>query len=180
VEGQPFQREGRWWFRSGDDLLVFDETTSEWRLPDDDGADEEAAAESIPAAKAPAIDRSAARTELGALTDEKKKASREEVETGFVSVVDAEREAVAARSAAPVEAAEEETGVLETVPAAAAEPGPSEPAVTPMDTTELEETHAGPAEHETVGGVHYWKCPSCGVVNGRTASICRMCFVPRP
>ena len=30
-EGQPFEREGRWWFRRDDELLVYDDATSEWK-----------------------------------------------------------------------------------------------------------------------------------------------------
>jgi hypothetical protein len=33
-------------------------------------------------------------------------------------------------------------------------------------------------EPEPAGG--FWKCPSCGAVNGSTAATCRMCFAARP
>ena len=29
-EEQPFERDGRWWFRRGDELLVYDEQTAQW------------------------------------------------------------------------------------------------------------------------------------------------------
>lgn len=79
---QPFERDGRWWFRRGNELLVYDETSGQW---------------------------------------------------------------VPAPSAAPVGGA---------AAAGAAEPAASE------------------------GG--FWKCPSCGAVNGSTATTCRMCFTARP
>lgn len=70
---QPFERDGRWWFRRGAELLLYDESTGQW------------------------------------------------------------------------------------VPAPTTEPGP--------------------ADQEAQG---YWKCPSCGAVNGATATTCRMCFSARP
>ena len=72
---QPFERDGRWWFRRGDELLVYDEGTGQWLQ--------------APQQAAPA-------------------ASGEAAQGGF------------------------------------------------------------------------WKCPSCGAVNGSTAAACRMCFTPRP
>jgi hypothetical protein len=70
---QPFERDGRWWFRRGAELLLYDESTGQW------------------------------------------------------------------------------------VPAPTTEPGP--------------------ADQEGQG---FWKCPSCGAVNGATATTCRMCFSARP
>lgn len=91
-EEQPFERDGRWWFKRGDELLVYDEGTGQW----------------VPAGGAP-------------------------------------------RAAAPV-----------TSGAAAA------PATT---TTAYPTTGAEAGEG--------WRCPSCGAINGSTATVCRMCFTPR-
>jgi hypothetical protein len=30
-QDQPFERDGRWWFRRGDELLVYDESTGQWQ-----------------------------------------------------------------------------------------------------------------------------------------------------
>ena len=86
-EEQPFERDGRWWFKRGDELLVYDEATGQW------------------------------------------------------------------------------------TPAPANNPfsgggGPS----------------AMTSVMEPVGGGEggFWKCPSCGAVNGSTSPTCRMCFTPRP
>ena len=98
---QPFERDGRWWFRRGEELLVYEEQTGQWV----------AAAEPGPSS------------------------------TGSV-----------AAAAAPAG---------ETPEAAAA---PAEGQVT--------------TQHEAVGS--FWKCPSCGAVNGSTATSCRMCFTARP
>ncbi|MDQ3662342.1 MAG: hypothetical protein M3454_15060 [Actinomycetota bacterium] len=81
-EEQPFERGGRWWFKRGQELLVYEEQTAQW----------------VPA---PATE----------------------------------------------------------IPAAEPEPGPV----------------GGPA---TQSG--FWRCPSCGAINGSTASTCRMCFAARP
>lgn len=100
---QPYERDGRWWFRRGDELLVYEEATGQW-LP----APEEAGiGTAVGAAAAPTVGATG---------------------TGVAS----ELSAVAATSAAPVQDAGEG-----------------------------------------------WKCPSCGAINGSTATSCRMCFTPR-
>ncbi len=88
-QDQPFERDGRWWFRRGTELLVYDERTGQWVAAPPEGT-----AAAAPAAAAPAVG----------------------------------------------------TGTL-----------------------------AG----EAVAGA-FWKCPSCGAVNGATATTCRMCFTARP
>jgi hypothetical protein len=84
---QPFERDGRWYFRRDGELLVYEESTGEW---------------------------------------------------------------VPASQPAP------EGGAIAPAPQAAEAPTAQEPAV---------------------GG--FWKCASCGAVNGSTATTCRMCFTPR-
>jgi hypothetical protein len=89
-EEQPFERDGRWWFKRGDELLVYDEGTGQW---------------------------------TGAPSD------------------------------SPVaQALRSQAGGTAT------------------------------AQFPTVseGGGGFWKCPSCGAVNGSTSATCRMCFTPRP
>jgi hypothetical protein len=104
-EEQPFERDGRWWFKRGDELLVYDEQSGQW--------------ESAPAGT----------TAAGA-------------------------------AAAPV------------VPAADSgwEQGSGSPAAG---------GEAEPAQAAQDPG-SFWKCPSCGAVNGSTATSCRMCFAPKP
>jgi hypothetical protein len=100
-EEQPFEREGRWWFKRGDELLVYDEQSGQW---------EPAPANSGPtSAVAPA--------------------------TG----VDSGSEQSPAPGASQADAAQ-----------AGQDPG------------------------------SFWKCTSCGAVNGSTATSCRMCFAPKP
>ena len=111
-EEQPFEREGRWWFKRGDELLVYDEGTGQW-VP----APAEAQAGAAPPAVSGAGDRGSGESRGGR----------------------------------------------------------GEPAQAQSRPEQAEETQA--AQPEPSGG--YWKCPSCGAVNGSTATACRMCFTPR-
>ena len=95
---QPFERDGRWWFRRGDELLVYEEQTGQW------------------------------------------------VAAGEPS----------------------SSGSVATTSGAAAEPAAAGAAPEGQVTT----------QQEAVGS--FWKCPSCGAVNGSTATSCRMCFTARP
>ena len=103
-EEQPFERDGRWWFKRGDELLVYDEQSGQWEP-----------APAAPAAPSPAP------------------------------------------PAAPQVESWQQSGV--SPPAG----GQSEQAAQPAQ-------EAG----------SFWKCPSCGAVNGSTATSCRMCFTPKP
>jgi cell pole-organizing protein PopZ len=95
---QPFERDGRWWFRRGSELLVYDEGTGQWVAAPD--------------------------------------------------------------------------------PANRPAPAVTQPIPTTISSV------AGTGEHsaESSGGEQhgFWKCPSCGAVNGSTATSCRMCFTARP
>jgi hypothetical protein len=101
---QPFEREGRWWFRRGDELLVYDEQTGQW-LP----------------APAPTVAASLAQSSEGA------------TRSGAVAT---------------------ETRTMQGLS---------------VDSQTSSEHSGG-----------FWKCPSCGAVNGSTATSCRMCFSARP
>ena len=105
---EPFQRDGRWWFRRGNELLLYNEGTGQWE-------------------PAPASSSGAAASSSGAAT--------------------------------PAPAA---------APAQQVEPTPAPAAV----TTDM------PAVADQVAT--FWKCPTCGAVNGSTAGSCRMCFAARP
>lgn len=108
---QPFERDGRWWFRRGDELLVYDEVSGQWEpAPEGDTARPEP---SEPAAAAPAV------------TETTPEATHETAQT-------------------------ETTGWSE-----------------PQDRA------------QTSSAGSFWKCPSCGAINGSTATSCRMCFTPR-
>jgi hypothetical protein len=91
-EEQPVEREGRWWFKRGGELLLYDETTAQW-VP-----------APVPESQGP------------------------------------------------------ESG-------------------SPADTAQF---GGAAADFETEAQSSFWKCPSCGAVNGSTASTCRMCFAARP
>ena len=102
---EPFQRDGRWWFRRGDELLLYDETSGQWQPAPDTGTPQDAQATPAGATGGPAGSSAAA-------------------------------------------------GV-QTTPVSAT------PAVADQVAT-------------------FWKCPTCGAVNGSTAATCRMCFAARP
>jgi hypothetical protein len=89
---QPFERDGRWWFRRGSELLIYDEATGQW-LPAPSG------------------------------------------------------------------------------------PGGAPSATQPMPTTISD---VSGATGQPSGDQGFWKCPTCGAVNGSTATTCRMCFTARP
>jgi hypothetical protein len=153
-EEGPFEKDGRWWFRRDGDLLVYDEQLEEWVDP--------------------ATTSAAAPGSAGAATT-------------------AEPDPVAAEAAPeiephPLDEAREWDGrdtrepATETIPVAGttsleeASPAPiPEPVSAPAPITQTSEGGQEQAE----GGTH-WKCPSCGVINGSTASSCRMCFAARP
>jgi Zn-finger in Ran binding protein and others len=103
-EEQPFERDGRWWFKRGDELLVYDEQSGQWEP-----------APAAPAAPSPA------------------------------------------RPAAPQVESWQQSGV--SPPAGGQSEQAAQPAQEPGS---------------------FWKCPSCGAVNGSTATSCRMCFTPKP
>jgi hypothetical protein len=105
-EEQPFERDGRWWFRRDDELLVYDEQTGQW-MP-------------------------------------------------------------APTSRAGVTLGSDDGDAAGGTGATATTAGVEEPSGRSGEW----------ASQETSGG--FWKCPSCGAVNGSTATSCRMCFTPRP
>jgi hypothetical protein len=103
-EEQPFEREGRWWFKRGNELLLYEEQQGQW---------------------VPAPEGSLGGAAGGAPTHQ-----TGTISSAFQSITEAE------------------------------------PAAAPQ------------AERQDSGS--FWKCPSCGAVNGSTAASCRMCFTARP
>ena len=100
-EEQPFERDGRWWFKRGDELLVYEEGTGQWT----------------------------------------------------------EAPAMAAASVATANATPVSSGA---------------------DTAQFGGVATGSPEPAQDTSGTFWKCPSCGAVNGSTAATCRMCFAARP
>lgn len=114
---QPFERNGRWFFRRDDELLVYEEGTGEW-VPADP-------ADTQPAAPPPAASP--------------------------------EYTSPAAESTGSTADDYDSSG--------------------PEDTARFDTVEDDP--RPTAGG-GFWKCPSCGAVNGSSAATCRMCFSARP
>ena len=118
-EEEPFERAGRWWFKRGGELLVYNESIGEWvpsptPLPEQDREPEQE--------RGPEPDR-----------DEEP-------------------------AAAGLGAEETATQTLHEISSTAVE-----------ETTQPQEAVSG-----------FWKCPSCGAVNGSTSTSCRMCFSAKP
>jgi hypothetical protein len=118
-EEKPFQRDGRWWFRRDDELLVYDESSGEW-LPGETAAGSFLLASDHPSTPADATSPGLSRVTASVATRE-----REETEGSGERF--AEGEAT-----------------------------------------------------EQLAGASFWKCSTCGAVNGSTAASCRMCFAARP
>jgi hypothetical protein len=110
-EDQPFERDGKWFFRRGDEFLRYDEATGQW-----------------------------------------------------------------------VDADPSETGTVSSTPGAGwsgSEATGSAPAQDETATAEIDSVEAAePSPQPAAGG--FWKCTSCGAVNGASATSCRMCFAQRP
>ena len=101
---QPFERDGRWWFRRGEELLVYDEQTGQWL--------QVAGPPAGHAGSAPASEAS------GAVVTETR--------------------------------------------------------------TVTETSTAGDQTENASSARSFWKCSSCGAINGAAATSCRMCFAARP
>lgn len=112
-EEQPFERDGRWWFRRAGELLVYDERTGQW-------------------------------------------------------------------GAAP----EEDPSQTVVSPAVAAFPGDAGESRAPSahdsgDATTVTPVRRANADQEPADQGSFWKCRSCGAINDRAATSCRMCFTPK-
>ena len=74
----------------------------------------------------------------------------------------------------------EEARGWDTAPADATQAPIPEPVSAPEPITQAEPMVTDtPTETSDASGGH-WKCPACGVINGSTATSCRMCFSARP
>jgi ribosomal protein L40E len=154
---RPFERGGRWYFRRSGELLVYEEGTGEW-VPA--GASPEPATGNTQPSSEGGSDRAREEVVPAASETAPEPASTERApSTSFGG------QPVASEDAG--ELAEPLAGTVDVEPAGA-------------ETAEFEVTEAqeeAALAHQTES---FWKCPSCGAVNGSTAATCRMCFTPRP
>jgi hypothetical protein len=180
---RPFERGGRWFFRRGGELLVYEEGTGEWvpASADESAADQgvERQAEEVEASTEPAV---------AELSDEPAEVVAElsdEPDEAVAEVVEERSDAGALEPSTsfagqPLAAAEEEVATLGgdsvSVEGAAVATGFEEPGGGAVDLAEA----AAAEEPTTRAGETFWKCESCGAINGSTAASCRMCFSPRP
>jgi hypothetical protein len=155
-EEQPFEKDGRWWFKRGGEVLVYDEQTGQW-MPT-------TAPEKSPlvaSAEEPALATtfSSVGSDPDPLEPEVSSATTE------LPTYTTEREPILYSDATPTS---------DVIPELVTDPNPEpEPEAEPEPEPEPE-----PAAETKPGS--FWKCPSCGAVNGSTAASCRMCFTPRP
>jgi hypothetical protein len=170
---RPFERAGRWYFRRAGELLVYEEGTGEW-VPAEDGGGTDASpevrrhADAVDASTEPSgTEPAAERSDTGSL-----------VATESRSTVEAEPSTSFAGQ--PLATAEEEVATLggeaagggdTAVATGFGEPGGGEVDLDEAATADL------PAARSSES---FWKCTSCGAINGSTATSCRMCFSARP
>jgi ABC-2 type transport system ATP-binding protein len=124
-EEEPFERAGRWWFKRGAELLVYNEQSGEW----------------VPSP-----------TPLP--TVEQRTPTRFGPDSGT-------------------------TQTFSDIAAVDPEPQP-EPEVEAEAEPEPGSEKAEPELIEPTAQQGFWRCPSCGAVNGSTSATCRMCFAARP
>jgi hypothetical protein len=157
-EEGPYEQDGRWWFRRGAELMVYDEQLEQWVDSSEAAEEPEATAAVEPEPVAAAPEPVAQEEPEPHPLDEAREWTAREDQTSPIPVAEAP-----ASDPTPVATTEV------TSPAAI-----SEPVNAPAPIAE----DSGSQEQPASGG--HWKCPSCGVINGSTASSCRMCFGARP
>ncbi|MEA2487513.1 MAG: hypothetical protein QOF16_1167 [Actinomycetota bacterium] len=142
---QPFERDGRWYFRRGEELLVYDETAAQWIQAEG------------PRSVEPAGTFGASTGSYGA-TDDESTSSVTHTET-MGSETSSAGSGWGAGAAALESDQPEETA-------------PDSHTAATEEHTEIGQPAPAPAD--------FWRCPSCGAINGSTAPTCRMCFTARP
>lgn len=154
-EEGPFERDGRWWFRRDGELLVYDERLEQWVDP----AAPAPVAEAVPAEAGtpqsepvPGIEATPEPSPTPHALDEARAWTDEHAGDARADV------------GQPV------TQVAPIV----------EPVSAPAPITEVGPDGGEQSESAGEGAMTHWKCPACGVINGSTASSCRMCFAARP
>ena len=150
TRSEPFERDGRWWFERDGELLVYDEQRGEW-VPDRAGP--EATPTDEPR---PQLDPDPTHVELAGGTEGgEQRRETDPPGDAFTHPLDEPRPGDVSAPSAQDDGA-------------------------PVTTTPGDAPADGGEEGAPEAASTYWKCPSCGVVNGSTASLCRMCFTARP
>jgi hypothetical protein len=176
-EEQPFERGGRWWFKRGDELLVYEEQTGQWATAPEGAfaAASGAGAAFQPSTEEVSTQQATPESVTSAAPPSDTEASPLE-NTGTLGAISDETATAWRTDDTPAETADAATvGAGEPEPAAADTSlwGLGE-STAPSEETGATEASGGEGE------ATFWKCASCGAVNGSTASTCRMCFAKRP
>lgn len=162
---RPFERGGRWYFHRGGELLVYEEGTGEW-VPAPASGDARPAVTSHAETVAASTEPSTVEPEGDAVAPAGAETAESlEPSTSFAGQPLANAEESVA-TIGEGDAVEERGSAVAT---AFEEPGGGE--IVPEEAPE--EVAARPSES-------FWRCPSCGAVNGSTATSCRMCFAAKP
>ena len=152
----PYERDGRWWYRRDGELLVYDERLEEWVDPN-------------------ALEARTGPPENEPLADPGAPAERQE--SMGTSVTDPPE---------PVGQPDSEAHPLDEAKGWDATPSTFAPIpepVSPPEPITQVETGTDPTDEPkpmASESTSHWKCPACGVINGSTATSCRMCFAARP
>lgn len=167
-EEGPFERDGRWWFRRDGELLVYDEQAEEWVDPTALAEPAQQPASVTPEVTEPAPVPAA---DTGPRVEDVKPHPLEEARGWDTAPV---------TTAAPETTTPAEVPAT-TTPAEATQAPIPEPVSPPGSITEVEPAVTPPpADPSDQASGGHWKCPACGVINGSTATSCRMCFAARP
>ncbi|MGH2809051.1 MAG: hypothetical protein ACRDKT_17445 [Actinomycetota bacterium] len=193
AEPQPYQRDGRWWFERDGELLVYDDVKGEWIPAGAEGSESLEQAVETPdetVSDEPRETSEPVAAATSTFTESPSDAAAAQEPGSDVDAENVPEQATTSPWAEPRQAdpfthpLDEPRPEYEPAATAPAEetPAPTEEPVGAEVAAPVEETpttEAAPVE-EAPQPASYWKCPSCGVVNGSTATSCRMCFTARP
>jgi hypothetical protein len=162
---RPFERGGRWYFRRGGELLVYEEGTGEWVPASSSSPDDEVRrqADAVAASTEPPVAEETASDGAGDVRPGAADAAAAEASTSFAGQ--------------PLATAEEEAVALEVTDETTADDSSVASLEEPGAEISLDDA---PEEIAPRSSESFWRCASCGAVNGSTATTCRMCFAPRP
>lgn len=157
---RPYEEGGRWYYRRGGELLVYEEGTGEW----------------VPAGSS----RGPVRPQVEAVA-----ASSEPSAAGVELAAEPEPVATPEPQPEPQPQPQPEPGPQpepepERQPVAQPSTSFGGQPIAPVEDLSVDEPALEATQETPAAGDSFWKCTSCGAVNGSTAATCRMCFAPRP
>ena len=189
---QPFERDGRWWFRRGDEWLVYDERRQQWvtESPPSDRTTSHAASTLPPSTATPRQNAQPTSNQPAGSVGPQRQVQRAQA-----APEPSRRETAVAAETQPEEGPFERGGwwwfrrgeqllvydeVTEQWIEAPARGLAGRPA--PGASNGNVETSGAPSVAATAPNEpgELWECRDCGAVNAAAARSCRMCFSTRP